>query len=232
MVTWKVCSRIGRKKTIQFGMSSVNTQKKMTIGAWSIIMKIWVIVSMLHAGLADSSWKKRNRMKEDVFEETARLVKMLHHWRDHVDTACPLDSDGMHSKFKTAFRVEEILESLRLSKLLKSEARDLPKVIERSLSLGIPEPYRDTSMSLYRASKKPSRSTIRYHEFTIDLSLILLQRKRRSTDSIKYDWSDSSPQADFDWMWTEFREIDAEMIVELFEAVTALELLTTITWKV
>ena len=27
-------------------------------------------------------------------------------------------------------------------------------------------------------------------------------------------------------MWTEFREIDAEMIVELFEAVTALELLT------
>lgn len=97
-------------------------------------------------------------------------------------------------------------------------------VLSRALSLALPPALRGFFLSSPRQDIGiPSKSQIRHSELSVDLAFMLLQRERCPDNVVRYMWSDSSPMAGYDWLWSQYHEISRGSLVELHSAVRSLE---------
>ena len=77
--------------------------------------------------------------------------------------------------------------------------------------------------SFRRSSSVISPTTLQRATFSVDLALCEVARVRHSEGTwLQFAWSDSSPQANFDWLWTQVREIEKKVLVETFQAALTL----------
>jgi len=77
-------------------------------------------------------------------------------------------------------------------------------------------------------NKVASATTIHRNSFSVDLAMMRDRRINYSLDWVRYLWSDSSPQAEYDWLWSQIHEIHINVIVETFHAANRLQLMITL----
>jgi hypothetical protein len=83
--------------------------------------------------------------------------------------------------------------------------------------MSLPKPFAWVFQQVNRTiMAKPSPSLCRLYELSLDCAIVLLQKARPSQGAVRYDWSDSSPQAKYDWLWSQFREIKECNLIDLF----------------
>ena len=110
---------------------------------------------------------------------------------------------------------------------LKGGAKTLGDVLERAIRFTLPAAYQQTFASRdFQSKHRPSISTLRFYEIALDVAMLLVERERRcskSVDCARFDWSDSSPGKEYDWLWSMFREIGDNQLIDAFEASVLLE---------
>lgn len=72
----------------------------------------------------------------------------------------------------------------------------------------------------------PSSSALQRHELGLDMSLMLLERRRKESGPavVRFGWADSSPQGDHNWLWLQHHSIPVESLVPTMYAVFDLAL--------
>ena len=128
------------------------------------------------------------------------------------------------------YHTGQLLEYLRLCPLLKGGASTLSTVISKCLRSELPpflyaSVFETDNSTLKR--KPPSASMLQRYQFVLDLALLDVQRKRsRKLNApdpkrrpVRWPLHDSSPLCGFDWLWSQFAEVDQAMLIDLFEAV-------------
>jgi hypothetical protein len=153
--------------------------------------------------------------------DVAKFVRMLDSWAS--------STDGAANKQESANRhgSEKLLECIRLCRFLKGGPATLHAVVARSISLELPPDMRslcvDSAGKLI--NKPPSASILRRYEFALDVGLVVLQRMRSvkmSSSVVHFSLADSSPMCGYDWIWSQYHEIEKDKLVEVFDAVVNL----------
>jgi hypothetical protein len=67
----------------------------------------------------------------------------------------------------------------------------------------------------------PSRALVNRYELALDVAISILQRiiHDRTGDSVRFGLTDSSPQGDYDWVWSMFIAIQKEKVVMTFRSI-------------
>ena len=158
------------------------------------------------------------KYKTKCIEDATVAVEMLEAWKQGINNKSPTDSQ------KIGYSSADFINTIRFAKYLKGGGSALADVLKQALELAMPATYKKCFQAL-ALSKQPSASLVRYHELALDLALNLTERERAATveDAARVDWSDSSPIAEYDWLWSQFREVAGPNLIAVFEATVALE---------
>ena len=153
-------------------------------------------------------------------------INMIASWAHAMrEMAGEVRLPNVRSRFRhTSLR---LLDCIQLSSYIRGGANNLVEIIRRSIAAAMPPilaQYFLSSLERRSASARlmPSPSSIRHSEFSLDLALMLYHKSNLPKKCIRYFWSDSSPMAGFDWLWSQYHEIDSDSLVSTFEAVRAL----------
>ena len=83
-------------------------------------------------------------------------------------------------------------------KFLKDSDK-IADVVQRAISFALPDAYREAFMKhASQPGRRPSSSTLRYHELALDVALMLLEQEEYSPNCMRSNWSDSSFQAGYE----------------------------------
>lgn len=161
-------------------------------------------------------------------EEILSVVTVLDRWRFSWRQAMGmLNVSGGGTRFR--HNSAKLLDCIRLSKDLSGGPSSLVNVVAQSLALALPEFLRQPFLSHITQPNErlreitPSPTLIQRHEVSLDVALMLLARQSSATDCIRVGWSDSSPLAGYDWLWSQFHEIPLSKVVQCHRAVSALQ---------
>ena len=133
---------------------------------------------------------------------------------------------GGGSRFRHSSR--KLLDCIRLSSLLKGGPSSLVQVVAQSLSTVLPEFMREPFLrNLLRrgdgsSQLLPSASLIGRYEIALDVALMLLTKQRAVQKCVRVGWTDSSPLAGYDWIWSQYHEIPESKLIPCFLAVNRL----------
>ena len=75
-----------------------------------------------------------------------------------------------------------------------------------------------------------SASLIQRYELSLDVALLLLQRRMESAYGnrvVRVAWTDSSPIAGYDWIWSQYHAIAQVDVLKTFQAVQKLQCFST-----
>jgi hypothetical protein len=90
----------------------------------------------------------------------------------------------------------------------------------------LPPQFRDAFLLANKqlVRKPPSASMLRIAEFSLDVGLMLLARRRslNAAHVSRFSWVDSSPMCGYDWIWSQEHEIRDDKLISTFEAVLKL----------
>ena len=108
---------------------------------------------------------------------------------------------------------------------LKGGASTVAEVVSRSLTLAMPEIYKDAIVDLCSwPGSTPSPALARYYELSLDVAIMLILRDRCDVKGcVRFDWSDASQQTGYDWLLSQYKEVPRSSIVECFEATLELQ---------
>eukprot|EP00971_Amphidinium_carterae_P352356 6492561-Amphidinium_carterae.1 len=68
-------------------------------------------------------------------------------------------------------------------------------------------------------TQMPRPSTLAAHRLSLDMAIIALSRAHSVKQAyVRYGWSDSSPVAGFDWLWSQEHRVAVEQILPVFRA--------------
>ena len=154
---------------------------------------------------------------ESNLGELRKLAGQVDQWNQSLKIT------SAHVLHRKQYDAMVLVEVIRLMRFLKGGANSLADVLERCLRTSIPPAFRDAFIQKASAAPKPSASTVFYYELILDIAVVLLQRSRMTCPSIRVEWSDSSQQANYDWLWSQYREIKMDRLVDWFHATIALE---------
>ena len=134
---------------------------------------------------------------------------------------------GSASRFK--HESAKMLQTIRLATSIRGGASNLIDILSKSLASVLPgfmqAAFLNDILDLSDDVKKslPSTSLIQRYELSLDIALLLLQREvSRNTEVVRVAWADSSPMGGFDWLWSEYHEVDKSKLASTFHAVTLL----------
>ena len=188
-------------------------------------------VSLLFHELPDDSQERRREEVTQMHTTLTNWQRSLERKRGGIDST---DNRYHHDSRK-------LLQALKTSSLLRGGAQQLVEAVARSLAMVLPEVMQSsflqfvsmpgdelmpTEVSVELKESVPSASLIRRHELSLDICIILLTRllKQRHPDGEKFGMADSSPMANFDWIWSQYTEIQKLDIIPTFEAITQIKL--------
>ena len=117
-----------------------------------------------------------------------------------------------------------LVEGIRLMAFLRGRANNIADVVQRALAFALPSIFVKTFQEQCKVpGRQPSPSILRYHELSFDVAIMLLEQRAWNRKSVRYDWSDSSPQAGYSWLWGQCRTIQDEHLPDIFLATINLE---------
>ena len=156
-----------------------------------------------------------------VREDLLHLTRTLDSWGGSWKSAMGmLNISGGGSKFRHTAR--KLLDCIRLSTCLTGGPSNLANVVAQSLSLVLPEFLRAPFLSNIKSQKHgiiPSASLVSRYELALDVALCLLARETADQGCVRVGWTDSSPLAGYDWIWSQYHEIRESMLLSCFQAV-------------
>ena len=136
-------------------------------------------------------------------------------------------STGGASKQK--FSTERLLVYLRLCPFLKGGASRLKRVVEACLRVELPLSMQSLVLDASGALKRhfPSPSLLHRYEFILDLALMYIEAQRTQRLlalppqrlPVRFGHNDSTPMLGYDWIWSQFVEVEQDDLIGLFEAV-------------
>ena len=153
------------------------------------------------------------------FEQCVENIETLERLRWELD---PLgEPPALDRRRHNTSAILDCIRMLRFANLSK-----LPDLIERCFRIALPKGLQGP---VQKRRKLPSRSLLFRYEIGLDMALSILQQKSNTLAEKYRRWglADSSPQARFDWLISQYREIKESLIPEVFEATVALERLIT-----
>ena len=110
----------------------------------------------------------------------AEVVQMLDSWKQALDSNTYIN---MRSTQQRQFRHDSrvLLECIRLAKHLSGGSDSLYEVVQRCISMAVPPAFRDTFAKVcgQAMDSGPSATLVRHYELTLDVALLLLQKKRQ-----------------------------------------------------
>ena len=129
-----------------------------------------------------------------------------------------------------------LIQAIKMSSSLKGGADKLAETVARSLALVLPGQFQEAFLDhvmmpgdevkpvkLNADTEKlvPSSSLVRRYELALEFAIMILTRKmkEKNPDGEKFQLHDSSPYADFEWLWSMYIELASEDIIPTFEAV-------------
>ena len=108
---------------------------------------------------------------------------------------------GRYGKNRIQHSGVALLQCLQAARNIKGGSAALLEMVKRCLLLILPRATVDKCLAAAR--QLPSGTLLRYYELQLDLSLMLMMRERNTKEAmVVYAMSDSSPQKDYDWLWT------------------------------
>jgi hypothetical protein len=187
-------------------------------------------ISLLFHELPDES-------KDSRREQVHQMHTTLTTWQRSLEHGSK--DSKQHEKYIHSSRM--LLQALKASSLLRGGAVKLVEAVARSLAMVLPEVMQGSflkfvseagdemmpiDVSLELKEFIPSASLVRRHELSLDIAIILLTRtlKEKHPFGEKFGMADSSPMASFDWIWSQYTEIQKLEIIPTFEAVIKLKL--------
>ena len=156
--------------------------------------------------------------KQDMQVMLSTLDSWALSWRQAAGLVVPTQA----SRFRHTAR--KLLDCIRLGSYLLGGPSKLADVITQSLAIALPEFLREPFV---RSLKKgqgvpdllPSPSLLQRYELALDAALMLLAREKSSDRCVRVGWTDSSPLAGYDWIWSQQHEIAESMLIPCFQAV-------------
>ena len=132
------------------------------------------------------------------------------------------DSNFLHSSL-------QLWQCISMSRGLKGGPAALKQILLDSMRIAVPKNFCDAfveSIESPLSSVVPSPSTIARANLPVDIALCLYERDRWDDNkpTYRYAWSDSSPMAGYDWLWSQFKEISKEWVVPLWRAACKVQL--------
>ena len=125
----------------------------------------------------------------------------------------------------------KVLSSIRVAHMVRGGASKLAGVVKHTLSLIAPAflvgpLMRGLQQDEAKMTVLPGASTIRRNELALDISLTLWRKRTYQKEVCRFAWSDSSPMANYDWVWCQVHEVPRCKLVSTCKA--AHELIHTI----
>ena len=155
------------------------------------------------------------------------LVTTLDRWNFSWKEAMGmLNMSGGGSAFRHTSH--KVTDCVRMSTFLTGGPASLVAAVAQSLATVLPEFLRElfikhiTKPRSHMANILPSASLLQRYEIALDTALMLLARERASGECIRVGWSDSSLLAGYDWIWSQYHEIDQRKVLQTFKAVRSL----------
>ena len=149
--------------------------------------------------------------------ELIRVLDMLDAWQL---VASENGGDlGMRDRGRLKYSGAKLVAALRLSRSLCGGAGALEHAATCMLQL---------SGSAECIPKLPSQSHCQRMELALDCAFMQLTRCSRGfsesavMSTIRWAWADSSPQKQYDWLWTQFHEMSLSDLAPTYDAVVAL----------
>ena len=103
-----------------------------------------------------------------------------------------------------------MLECIRLARYLRGGPDTLWEVCRRALSALLPsaisQPFLE-SLDVGAHDAVISPSLLRRYEVSLDMSLLLCRQELYDEHAMRWSKCDSSPQARYNWLWFEFKEV-------------------------
>ena len=183
-----------------------------------------------------------SRDQEEV--QLAAIVRSLDGWRLQVaEAAGEVNAVHVYNGRAWKYSVETIFHSVRFAAELKGGVSKVEKVLRLAITMAAPAAMAGTlCRSLQQTAEEldqhdsakihsnilPSPSTIRRGAFAVDLALMHLRQQTYCAKTLRYLWSDSSPQAEHDWLWSQVHEIREDLLIVTFEAANPLQVFPTL----
>jgi hypothetical protein len=162
----------------------------------------------------------------------ARFDRWSLSWKQCLNLISAPRGEGWGSRFRHDSR--KMLHVIRLASKLRGGASSLAEIVAKSLAAVLPnflqQSFLDDALDLRIDVKAalPSPAISRRYEIALDIALMLLQRNSVQSSAssgssfVRMGLADSSPMAGFDWLWSEYYELDKRNVVSTFEAVVSL----------
>jgi hypothetical protein len=183
-----------------------------------------------------------SRDQEEV--QLAAIVRSLDGWRLQVaEAAGEVNAVHVYNGRAWKYSVETIFHSVRFAAELKGGVSKVEKVLRLAITMAAPAAMAGTlCRSLQQTAEEldqhdsaeihsnilPSPSTIRRGAFAVDLAMMHLRQQTYCAKTLRYLWSDSSPQAEHDWLWSQVHEIREDLLIVTFEAANPLQVFPTL----
>ena len=152
---------------------------------------------------------------DEPLTAVTRLDRWSFSWRQAMGM---LSIEGGGTRFRHKSR--KLLDSIHFSSMLTGGPAALVDALAQSLAIALPE-------DLLR-SITPSPAIVRRCELSLDVALMLLSREEwGATRCIRVGWTDASPLAGYDWLWSQFHEIPSSELIRCHAAVTSLQQATS-----
>ena len=140
-------------------------------------------------------------------DDAKTVVRLVVAWQD------ALDGGASNTVLQSSVA---LVEGIRLMAFLRGRANNIADVVQRALAFALPPIFVKTFQEQCKGpGRQPSPSILRYHELSFDVAIMVLEQRAWNRKSVRYDWSDSSPQAGYNWLWGQCRSIDDEQLPDI-----------------
>ena len=163
--------------------------------------------------LAGSSTGDRRGLRLETIVDKLDQYQLSHQIQAGI-----IKMEGAHSTYRHS--AKKMLECLRLASFIKGGSRNLALVVEHSLRAALPGITDEDLGSAKQAL--PSRSLVQLNDLALDVGLVYCQLDDYDLNSCRVSWSDSSPVAGFDWIWSQAHEVKEDRLLATFDAVLEL----------
>ena len=133
---------------------------------------------------------------------------------------------GGGSRFRHNAR--KLLDCIRLSSYLTGGPSALADAVAGALAAVLPDFLKAPFMKFLKKSGHhlgilPSANMAHRYELSLDVAMLQLAQGHIAQDCIRVGWTDSSPIAGYDWVWSQYHEIPVSKLVQCFDAVCRLQ---------
>ena len=123
----------------------------------------------------------------------------------------------------------QLWQCISMSRGLKGGPAALKRALVDAVRIAVPSNMCSAFLEAIESPQStvaPSPSTMQSANLPVEVALCMYERERWDVDvpAYRWAWSDSSPMAGYDWLWSQFKEISKNWIVPVWRAACRVQL--------